>query len=300
MSKKSIGHAFKRKSLLVFPAIKKRYYSVALESEADSLEIDLEDSIASSSKTLARDVLCEEFPKDYSGKKELMVRINDFRSKFYEEDVELIKNLKPDTISFAKVERAEDIKQLESSLLDAGIKNIDIFVGIESLSAFYNMDEILGSSKKITAAILGVEDLVAELGIERGEIWKNPILNYMLIEFSMKCRMYGIQSIGPITRGYSTPSHFKELAEECAYLKKMGFVGKVAIHPSQIEIINREFEITSEQILDAQNIIDEFKKKELKDGTAVIISSEGMEDSPSLKKAKDILKYAEDHGFPKN
>lgn len=288
----------KRRSLLIFPASNSRYHNKAINSEADALIYDLEDSIATSAKGIARDTLANNFPSAHVTNKELMIRINDARSSFYDDDLRLISDVKPHTVATSKTEDPGEIKRLCDYLKQSEYKSnlTQIFVGIESIAGFYKLRDILGSTGRVTAAIMGVEDLVNELGIERGELGENPLLNHMLAEFAIACQYYKVQFIGPVTKGYKTKEHNAKLLRECRYVKSMNGRGKVAIHPNQIQMINHEFNIGMDQIKAARKTINLFSQSK-ENGSAVISINNEMQDTPSLKKARNLLTYAKEHGF---
>jgi len=286
----------KRRSMLFCPAIDKRFYRSALQSSADSIIYDLEDSITNSAKQEARSLLLKNYPRSYAGPKELVIRINNSHTPFYKRDLELLRTLKPDTVCYPKVESALELVALDSYISSYDKGKTEIFPLIETSAGFFNSREILKSSNRITATALGLEDLIYELGIERGKLSENPIINHVLINLILLSSSLGIQHVGPILRGYGTKKQMKELTSECTYLKKMNVVGKLAIHPNQLNIINKEFDITSEKIGEAKEKLALFEKSRKK-GSSVISRCYEMEDTPSEKRLVEFLKYAKQHGF---
>src|SRR3989344_1503245 len=135
---------WRRRSLLVFNALEERFYRSALESEADSLVFDLEDSVADSHKKEARKKLRELFPQGYHGTKELMVRINNVRTPHFDEDVETVLSLGVNTIMFPKISSPDDVRKLERILQG----NVEILALIENGDAYRLRYEILSSSPR--------------------------------------------------------------------------------------------------------------------------------------------------------
>lgn len=272
----------KRRSLLFVPTIDSRYYKSALTSETDTIIYDLEDSVPAASKVEARGILANLFPKQDISSIELGIRINHPETPFYHDDLALVKELKPHCVFLPKTEYYNEVQDLENFLsrLDSSETDpIDIIAIIETPIGFYQIREILSKSRRITAIALGVDDLTSEMGIEVGKLAENPIINRMQIEMAILSHMHELQCLGPVTRGHDQEDHLKILEQECKYLKKMNVKGKLAIHPSQIGVINQVFDITIEQIEEAKRVVLENKNVTL------------------VKKANKFFKYAEQHGF---
>jgi citrate lyase subunit beta/citryl-CoA lyase len=232
--------------------------------------------------------------------KELSIRVNPVGSPFFQDDAALIRDLKPQTVVLSKVESPEDVRALEAALALADAPDqplVEFIALIETIAGFYRVREILASSRRITGVMLGAEDLAGEMGIERGPLAENPLLNHMQIEIAIACHLHGIQCLGPVNRGYEREAHLRALEEECRYLKRMNVRGRFAIHPSQIAIINRVFDITPEQIRRARRVLALFGAAQEGEGTSVITQGDQMEDLPSQRSAADLLAYAEAHGF---
>ena len=290
----------KRRSLLFVPANKPYYCEKALQSDADTLIYDLEDSIPDAAKEQGRQLLTQYFPKNYEGSTELCIRINGPRTPFYEEDLSLVRELVPHAIMLPKIESRKEVQDLDVFLNSCdpfATRKIEIIGLIETPKGAYKLREVLYSSHRITAVALGAEDLSYELGVEReGPLEKHPLLNHIQIELALVARMHNMQCIGPIERGYTKKKHLSFLEEECKYLKKINLQGKLAIHPSQVPIINKYFDITSEQIEKANHIIELFREAE-KNDSAVITNGNEMQDTPSLRKSLRLVNYAKEHGF---
>lgn len=285
----------KRRSLLFVPALKKRFYVTSLSGEVDTVIFDLEDSIPDEYKSQARKTLLELFPRDYTGDKELSIRINALRTDFYEEDLETVQILQPDSIMVPKIETKDEIELLYSLFQKFRI-NSEIILLIDTLTGLYNIRELFGTTLPITAVALGSEDLIRELGVERKRLDKCNILKRIQIEIIMHAAMYRIQCIGPISRGYRTIEHLQDLEAESVFLRELNVTGKLAIHPSQVQILNNIFDIKQSDIQDAIMLVEKFQRAK-EQGTSVVVYQNEMRDAPALEKAKALLKYAKDHGY---
>jgi len=287
----------KRRSMQFVPAIKTKFYSRALEGLADTVIFDLDDSIAVSAKDAARQTLLKYFPQNYTGPKELSIRLNHAQSPYFEADLALLQEIQPHSITMTKVETAEEINRVVDQVQAKFTHPVDIFIFIETLPGFYNLAEIFKQVPHVSAATLGTEDLCAGLGIERGRLPDNPLLNRIQIELALQCHQYDVQCIGPVFRGFGDKAQLEALKEEALYLKSMNVRGQLAIHPTQVPVLNQLFDITPQQIAEAKQTLMRFEAMAEKEGTAVISRNNQMEDTPSLIKAQKLIDYAETHGF---
>ncbi len=135
---------------------------------------------------------------------------------------------------------------------------------------------------------IGYEDLSAELLIERPADLsiENP-LSKILTDCIISAREKDIIMIDAVSRKFGTPENLEQLEKECQFALSLGLTGKVAVHPSQVPIINKVF---NKEVLikKAKNILSQFK--ELKDGSSVIVrEGKEMNDLPSYKMYKKII-----------
>lgn len=287
----------KRRSLHFVPAVKAKFYGKALGGEADSVVFDLDDSVAPSAKEEARQTLRDQFPKNYDGPKELSIRINHAKSPFHQDDIALMRELRPPCVILTKVESPSEVTDLVAALEGSFQTPLNLILFIETLVGVYNIADILASSPHITGATLGTEDLCSEMGLERGTLEDNPILNRIMVDLAMQCHLHDIPCLGPVFRGFKDEAQLKALEEECLYLKKLNVRGQFAIHPTQVPVMNRVFDITSEELQAARETLAMFGLMEEKEGTAVISRGHQMEDTPSVVRATKLLDYAQEHGF---
>jgi len=289
----------KRRSLLFVPAIRPRFFARALEGEADTLILDLEDSVAAEAKEEARQNLSAWWPSACEGHHELALRINPPQTPYYAGDMDLLRALRPHAVVLPKAEDAAQVTALSAQLddmNDPAHRPVDIIPMIETLQGLDRVREIVAASSRVTALLVGAEDLVSEMGVARGSLAENPLLNHALIQVALACHAGGVQALGPIHRGYGSEEHLQALEEEALYLRRLNYRGQSAIHPAQLPVLNRVFDITPEQIAQARRVVDLFEESEL-GGSTVVVRGGQMEDLPSLQAAQALLGYAQEHGF---
>jgi len=280
---------FKINSLLFIPAIKERFYRKILtlkgNKKPDGIIFDLEDSVHPKFKHKARKVLLKFFEARQNKKifEEyiILVRINPITSPFFKEDLKLIMKIKPHILMTSKVETASELKIYKKIYKQ-------LFVVVETLKGIFNLKSILRETRKTDLFAIGYEDLSSELLIERPENLKdtNP-LNFVLMYSIILSRYFGIPMIDAVSR-YFKKTDLMKLKKECEYTAKLGLIGKVAIHPNQIPIINSIFKRRKDEIKKiASKIIKKFAN--ITDGSFVIVDK-GMMDTPSYKLYINLLK----------
>tara|TARA_B100001964_G_scaffold190087_1_gene211990 strand:+ start:3436 stop:4317 length:882 start_codon:yes stop_codon:yes gene_type:complete len=280
---------FKRRSLLFVPAIKENYYDNINSINCDAVIFDLEDSVPISCKEKARKILHEKFNIHRDKGKELIIRVNDCRSKFIHDDLSLAIKLKPDTILVPKAED-KDIEFVDNFLKD--MEDLSYLLLIETVKGYLDCKEILGFSKKITGNIFGAEDFSADIGIERTEYYHNPVFFQAVIQLMLLSKYYNIDFIDSVYPYLFTDEALKGLIDEASLSKKMGAVGKLAVHPSQVELINQVYSPNSAEIEKTKLIISELEKAEKENELSIFKFQNRMMDMPERKRAKKIFEHA--------
>ena len=224
-----------RRSLLFVPGDNPGMLQSAGVYNADSIIIDLEDSISLPNKDSAR-ILVNEFLKDHKLKKEVIVRINSFDSPYYMEDLELLVSDNIDTILLPKANLENTVKldailsKLEKSKkLKKVIKIIPL---IEQVASLLEVEEI-ALLNRVDGILLGAEDLTTDMGVERTK--KGLEIFYPRAKVAMACINAGIEAIDT---PFTDTRDFIGLEEDCHMSKGLGFKAKSAIHPNHIDIIN--------------------------------------------------------------
>jgi len=260
------------KSFLYTPATNTKNLFKAENLHADVAVIDLEDSIPQYKKEEARISLLE-FSKKTDFKPIKAVRINSIRkSDGLEDIIWMVKNKwTPDIIIMTMVDDPEEIIILKNMLSDA----TDIYVTVETPLAIHKILEIAAVSNGL---IFGSADLAATLGVNI--TWDNMF--YARSKIAMAAANYNIPAID--TACYQMDS-LDILSMESRKVREMGFTGKAAIHPSQLDIINTIFTTDENELNQAKLIVSEFEKNK---GEIVKINGQ-MIGPPFYLKAKKLL-----------
>ncbi len=249
--------------------------------------LDLEDSVAPDKKHEARFVVRNALRSvDFMGA-ERMVRINQGDRGL--EDLEYIVPHYVNMILIPKVETAEQIQAVEEKIM--GIKrdyDWDIWYMpiIESALGVENAFAIAKASPRVAAMAIGLEDLTADLGVQRTlEGWETF---YQRTRIVNAAKAAGIQ---PIDSVFSDVQDMEGLRQTVIRSKAMGFEGMGVIHPRQIPVIHKAFAPSAEEIEKAQKIVDAFNEAQEK-GLGVVSLGSKMIDPPVVKRAFNVLKLA--------
>ncbi len=260
-------------SPLFIPANKLDWINKAEASEADGLIIDLEDSVPSKHKSLARKELGD-FLTSNSVNKPYLIRTNPLTLEDGKKDLSLATKTNDNFLGFLipKIEDSSELLSVQES--------INVVLLIETPTSLMNLSS-LSEDKRVIGLALGGADLAAELGSDMS--WDSLLLARSVIV--LQASKYGLFSIDS---PFMQIDDLERLEEESRRAKSIGFTSKFSIHPSQIEIIRRNFLPTDQEIEEAKEIIKAFANS---DGGAIAVNGK-MVDEPVVKLMKKKLMLA--------
>ncbi|MBN8945244.1 MAG: CoA ester lyase [Rhizobiales bacterium] len=283
------------RSLLFVPADSEKKLGKALESGADALILDLEDSVAAANKPLARDT-ARAFLAAHAATKDrplLMVRVNALDTGLTDADLEAVVGARPDAIMLPKAERGADATHLDAKLtaleaihgIEEGLIKI-VVVATETAKAVFNLGSYQDASPRLTGLTWGAEDLSADIGAETNRAADGRHTEPFRIARSL-C-LFGAVAAGaqPIDTVFPAFRDSEGLRLECEEARRDGFTAKMAIHPAQVPVINAVFTPTAQAIAEAQAVIDAFAAQP--DAGVVNIGGE-MFDRPHLTRAERLI-----------
>jgi citrate lyase subunit beta/citryl-CoA lyase len=261
---------------------------------ADLIIFDLEDSVLPSEKRQARKLVQSILKDNSNGKQTLAVRVNAMDTPHLKDDLDAVMSGRPDIIMLPKLESGEQLIQL-SALLDqlesensikAGNTKV-IGITAETPRGIFGFDSINNTSNRLVGLSWGPEDLATELGATAN---RDPQGNF-LPPFELvrtlclaKAKELGVQALDTVFTEVDNP---EGLEAECASARRIGYTGKLAIHPSQVDLINQAFSPTQDEMDNAKLIIELFAANP---GKGALQLDGKMVDIPHLKSAKRLLK----------
>ncbi|PVZ98509.1 hypothetical protein BB558_005485 [Smittium angustum] len=280
-----------RRSLLYVPCSEERKIQKSLKTKADCVIYDLEDGVSMNRKGQARNLVSNALALEREHKPDLGVRINSIGSGLELDDLQVIlqsKNLK--TILIPKVQSSNDIN-IVSNMIDtiAPKENqgeIRIIAAIESALGIMNIKEISTCNPRVDSLLFASEDYCSDVEITRTP--SRTELYFARSSVATAAHAYGLDAIDMVCMDFNSP---ETLVEESLEAVRMGFSGKQAIHPNQVDIIHECF-CPNEQTLDrAIRIIKGFEEYSSAGIGAFALDGKAI-DIPVVKWAQKVVARA--------
>jgi citrate lyase subunit beta/citryl-CoA lyase len=277
------------RSLLFVPADSGRKLARAAEAGADILLLDLEDSVGLHRKPAARQMAAEWLATP--GRPAAFVRVNAFDTGLTFLDLAAVLAARPEGIMLPKCAGAADVARAAAALeaLEAregiaGGSTRILPIATETAGALFTLGGYAGAPR-LAALTWGAEDLAAAVGARANKHAGrfDDIFGLARALCLAGAANAGVPAIDTVYPDFRDEAGF---AAECADARRMGFAGKMAIHPAQVAVINAAFAPTAEERAHAQAIVDAFAANP----SAGVVSLGGrMVDRPHLVAARRLL-----------
>ncbi len=257
---------------------------------SDLYTFDLEDAVHFVDKSAARRLVVKTINSLGYKNDNITIRVNNDTPQMLEEDISAVANLNILGLFIPKVKNKKDI-ELTLELLDKYTigkqNNMSLMVAVEDSEGVFNAKEIAGASDRIIAMVLGAGDYTSSLGATLTESAEELVFGRSMVINA--CALYGII---PLDHPHLDLDDEEGLINSCIKAKSMGFKGKIAINPRQIETINKVFTPSDSEIRWAQRIISALESSE-----SGVLSVDGkMIDIAITKKAEVTLAIAKKMG----
>ncbi len=287
------------RSWLFVPGDSERKLEKGRGNSADALILDLEDSVSDDRQQIARDMVCAYLKANPErSRQQLWVRINPLDTDLSLPDLAAVMPGAPDGICLPKVYSAAEVDELAHYLsalearesLPLGSTKI-LCVATETAASLLTFHTYLeGVTDRLVGMTWGAEDLAAALGASDN---RNPLSGEYDDPYLMAkslclaaARAIDVQPVGVV---YVNFRDLDGLEADCLRDRRAGFIGKIAIHPAQAEVINRAFTPSADEVAYAQRVIDVFEKNP---GLGTVGLDGKMLDMPHLKQARNVLAMA--------
>jgi citrate lyase subunit beta / citryl-CoA lyase len=288
-----------RRSCLSVPGSSPKMLGKAPGLPADEVFMDLEDSVAPMAKEEARGNIVQGLKEgDWTGKT-VVVRVNGVYTKWcYRDVIEIVENAGQflDCLMIPKVEYATDVtfvddllRQIEDTIgLD---KRIGLEVQIETATGVTNIDDIAVASDRTETLIFGPADMSASLGLPALTAGR-PMPNYpgdhwhfVLSRILVAARNAGLQAIDGPYLVIKDLDGFREMALRA---RALGYDGKWALHPGQIDVLNEVFSPTQDEFDKAEAIVEAYAHATDVQLTGAVMFGNEMIDEASRKMAEQL------------
>jgi malyl-CoA/(S)-citramalyl-CoA lyase len=319
MSFTSIEPATSRlqRSELAVPGSNPALFEKAAKSAADIIFLDVEDAVAPDDKEQARKNIIQGLNDIDWGRKTLMVRINGLDTHYMYRDVVDIVEACPrlDMILIPKAGVAADVYAIDMLVTQIETakkrtKRLGFEVLIETALGMANVEAIAQSSKRLEAMSFGVADYAASTrarttvigGVHRDSgvltdkdaegkreyFWSDP-WHAAQTRMLIACRAYGLRPIDGPFGDFNDPDGFRAAANRVAVL---GYEGKWAIHPSQIDLCNEVFTPSAAELGKAKRIMEAMAQA-AREGKGAVSLDGRLIDYASIRMAEALLAKAE-------
>lgn len=276
-----------RRSRIYLPGNRPRMIQKGPGLGADAVILDLEDSVSPEQKDAARLLVKRAIETINFGQSEVMVRINPVNHGGLK-DLEVILETGPDSIVVPKCESREDVMLVADAINRAAPKKqVAILPMIETAKGILQAYEVASASPMVDAITFGGEDFTQDIGATRTKAGKEIFWGRSLVVIAAKAA--GVQALDTV---FSDIKDEEGLRRDTREIKEMGFDGRAAIHPAQIEIIHECFAPTEKEMQFAADVLyaAEVARHE---GSGVAVVKGKMIDKPIIERAEKLIRYAE-------
>jgi malyl-CoA/(S)-citramalyl-CoA lyase len=305
------------RSELAVPGSNPGLFEKAARSAADIVFLDLEDAVAPDDKEAARRNIIRGLNEIDWGARTMMIRINGLDTHYmYRDVVDIVESCpRLDMILIPKVGVPQDVYAVDVLVtqIEAArkrTKRIGFEVLIETALGMANVEAIAQSSRRLEAMSFGVADYAASTrarttvigGVHRDSgvltdkdeqgnrqyFWTDP-WHAAQTRMMVACRAYGLRPIDGPFGDFGDPDGFVAAANRAAVL---GYEGKWAIHPSQIELANRVFTPSAAEVAKARRIVEAMAQA-AREGKGAVSLDGRLIDIASIRMAEALLAKAQ-------
>ena len=281
------------RSFIFVPGNRENMLERARSFKADVIMVDLEDSVPPGEKATARDMAKDWVPALQREGHRLMVRVNSLDTGLTRVELETLVSPELYGISLGKVESKWNIQDVDRMLRPieqlAGVEpgSTKIVAWAETASALVDARDIAASSPRVIALAFGAEDFTNDMGIERSDAGDEVQVPRSLVPVAAKAA--NVASLDSPFVAFQDPGALRADAQKA---RQMGYTGKHAIHPSQIDIINEVFSPAPDEVAYARRIVEAWDKAQ-SEGRGSLAMDGRMVDVPVVKRAQNLLAFAD-------
>ncbi|MCY7396908.1 MAG: CoA ester lyase [Nocardioides sp.] len=275
-----------RRSVLYMPGSNAKALEKAKTLPIDAVIIDLEDSVAPNAKSAAREAACAAAASGAYGRRELTIRVNGIGTPWHADDIVAASQAGPDAVVVPKVDSAAQVHALVEAMEQAGAPDhTALWAMIETPVAMLHAEEIGAASERLTAFVMGTNDLAKELYAEHVP-GRQPLLTGLSLAL-LAARATGKVILDGV---YNDVRDAEGFLAECQQGREMGFDGKTLIHPGQVESANEAFAPSAQAVEDARGVLRAWEDGR---GSGVVTYQGRMVENLHVESARRTLSIAE-------
>ncbi|MGA2962826.1 MAG: CoA ester lyase [Candidatus Korobacteraceae bacterium] len=279
------------RTMLFAPGNKEKMLLKSLVSGADTVIWDLEDAVALAEKETARATIAKTLQNLPPTHVPIYIRVNSLGMNMLDIDLDAVVQRGVYGILFPKAESSAQVKELDSILSRVEKKqglaegSVKVQCLLETCLGVIHAYAIATASPRVEAVCFGAEDFTLDLGTPRTREGVESAYSRAAIAVAAgAAKVFAIDSV------FSDLNDEEGLINECRMVRQLGYRGKFAIHPKQLDVINREFSPSESELAFAARIVEAFNRPE--NAKAGVITVEGkMIDAPILQRARRLLSF---------
>jgi citrate lyase subunit beta/citryl-CoA lyase len=271
------------RSVLFVPGVRHDRFAHALAAGADAVVFDLEDSVEASRKAEAREAIAAFLSAAPESTAMRLVRINGVGSPWFGADLEFASQLVG--IQGVVLPKAEAPGDVEEVAREVGSRSVIPL--IETARGVLHASAIAAAKAPIPAVLFGAEDLTAQIGVPRTVDGEEVLFARSQVVLAATAA-----GADPIDAVFVTIGALDELQRDARRARALGFRGKMAIHPSQIGVINEVFSPSAAEVDRARRLVDAYDAAHAR-GEAVLRLDNQMIDTPLVIRARRVLDLAD-------
>ena len=277
------------RSLVFVPGNRANMLARALGFGADVVMVDLEDSVPPGEKAAACELAVAWVPRLSAAGRRVMVRVNSLDTGLAAGELAAVVSSQLAGISIGKGNTAWDLQQVDRLLAplesNAGIPpgSVKVIPWIETAMAIVHVYEMARASQRIVGIAFGAEDYTNDMGVARSDFGAECY--YARAAVAVAARAAGVAALdGPFV-GFRDPDG---LRTDAGAARQLGYTGKFAIHPAQIDIINETFSPQPDDVAYARRVVAAWDAAAAAGRGSLSIDGR-MVDVPVVKRAQNLL-----------
>jgi len=280
------------RSKLFVPGSRPELFAKALGGPADALSFDLEDAVEESRKGQARQEVAEllQARQRSVDRKVVIVRINGLSTPHFAPDLQAVIGPNTDLVNLPMVEAPDDVRAASAAMariererrMD---KPVGLLISVETPRALRLAADIAQADPRVAGLQLGFGDLFEPLGIDRSD-------GAAVQQVQMAVRLAaGEAGVWAYDSAYANFNDSDGYRREADVARRLGFIGKSCIHPSQVPIANEVFRPSEQEIAHALRVVEASRQATAKGIGAYVVDGR-MVDAPFVQRAENVVALA--------
>ena len=282
-----------RRSLLFVPGSEPRHLARARDAGADVLVFDLEDAVAADAKARARDLVVETLRAGGFGASEAAVRVNAPGTPQFAADLEAVTAAGAGAIMVPKSERADVLLGIDAALTrverDSGRTPgaVRVLALIETAAGVADALAVAAATPRVAALCFGHADFARDMGLASTDA-AGGVIHHARCAIAIAARARRVQAIDCVCLAVRDP---EAMRADAALGQRLGYDGKLCIHPQQVAIVHDVYAPTADEIAQARRIAAAWREA-AREGRGVFALDGAMVDAPVVAAAEQVLDRA--------